>query len=269
MKDDPDPLTEVVDETEPFADASQDSPALRRARRRAGWMSIGLLLVAAVLAVSVAIDPVTPWFQFIDDWWLRLMQTHQNRLLTDFAKVLNVVGSGVVTWPLRVGALLLLLLRRRFTQGSAFVIAVVLSELCIGPLKFILGRQRPLEGLVSTTSASFPSGHAIATAVTAFGLVIAFMPRGRRRLHWMIAASFLGGAMAWSRTYLGAHWATDTIAGIGIGVGLAVGVDVVLTSLRTEVAEVDEFSDKRSDDVTQRVENRTSRTPPMPNEDSR
>ncbi len=269
MTGDPDPLIEVVDETEPFADASEDSPALRRARRRAGWMSVGLLVIALVLAVSVAVDPATPWFQSMDDWWLRLMQSHRNRVLTGIANVLNVVGSGVVTWPLRIGALVLLLVRRRFTQTSAFVIAVVLSELCIGPLKLALDRQRPLERLVSTTSASFPSGHAVATAVTAFGLVIAFMPRGRRRLHWMIAASFLGGAMAWSRTYLGAHWATDTIAGICIGVGLAVGVDVALTALRTEVAEIDEFSDKRSDDVTQPVENRTSHRPPTPKEGSR
>ena len=53
----------------------------------------------------------------------------------------------------------------------------------------------------------------------------------------MIGAALIAGCMAWSRTYLGAHWATDTIAGVCIGVGFAVGVDVLLESLRTEVAE--------------------------------
>ena len=60
--------------------------------------------------------------------------------------------------------------------------------------------------------------------------------------------ALIAGCMAWSRTYLGAHWATDTIAGVCIGVGLAVGVDVLLERLRTDVAEsvVEPFAPDRS-----------------------
>lgn len=231
------PLDEHVDASEPVADAADDSRALRRARRRAGWLSVGLLGIAVVLTVSVLIDPVRPWFQPFDEWWLEFASSHRSGTLTTFAEAFDVAGSTVVTVPVRILALIVLVARRRWTQTLAFVTAVVLSELCIGPLKALVDRARPPTRIVETTSASFPSGHAVAAAVTAFGLVIAFLPRGRRRLHWVIGAALIAGCMAWSRTYLGAHWATDTIAGVCIGVGFAVGVDVLLESLRTEVAE--------------------------------
>ena len=231
------PLDEQVDETAPVADAAEDSRALRRARRRAGWLSAALLGVAAVLTVSLLIDPVQPWFQPFDDWWFELVASHRSGLLTSIAEVLDVVGSVVVTVPVRLVALTVLLVRRRWMQTLAFAVALVASELCIGPLKAVVDRARPPVRIVETTSASFPSGHAVAAAVTAFGLVIAFLPRGRRRVHWVIGAALIAGCMAWSRTYLGAHWATDTLAGVCIGVGLAVGVDALLESLRTEVAE--------------------------------
>jgi membrane-associated phospholipid phosphatase len=241
------PLDETLDLDAPVADAAEDSPSLRRARRRAGLLAVVLLGVAGVLTVSLLDDPRQPWFQPFDDWWLDLVSSHRSAPLTSIAKVLNLAGSTVVTLPIRLFALVVLLVRRRWTQTVAFVLAVVVSELCIGPLKAVVDRPRPLDPLVATTGAAFPSGHAIAAAVTAFGLVIAFLPRGRRRVHWTIAAAFVAGSMAWSRTYLGAHWATDTIAGVCIGVGLAVGFDAALEGLRTDAAETVEAV--RSNDV--------------------
>lgn len=237
-----DPEVEHVDPDAPLADAAADSIALRRARRRAGWLAVVLLLVAVALSVSLLVDPVHPWFQPFDTWWMDLVARHRSRPLTDVAKALNLVGSTVFTLPLRLTALLVLLLRRRWTQTIAFVTAVVVSEVCIGPLKAIVDRPRPPLPLVETGGASFPSGHAIAAAVTAFGLVIAFLPRGRRRLHWTIVAALIAGSMAWSRTYLGAHWATDTIAGVCLGTGFAIGVDVLLERLRTDAAGLQELA---------------------------
>jgi len=243
----PDPEVESIDPAAPMADAADDSAALRRARVRSGILSGVLLLVAVVLAASLVVDPLHPWFQPFDDWWLDLVASHRSPPLTSVAEFLDRAGSTYVTLPIRLFALAVLLIRRRWTQTVAFVMAVVASEICIGPLKALVDRPRPVERLVETTSASFPSGHAIAAAVTAFGLVIAFLPRGRRRLHWIIGATLVAGCMAWSRTYVAAHWATDTIAGVCIGVGLAVGVDVLLESLRTEAAEAHEHDPAQVD----------------------
>lgn len=112
-----------------------------------------------------------------------------------------------------------------------------MSELLIGPLKSVVDRPRPPHPLIATSGASFPSGHAVAAAVTAFGIVVAFLPRGRRRLVWIGIASFVAASMAWSRTYLAAHWSSDTIAGVCIGVAAALLCEVAFESTRTVVAE--------------------------------
>jgi undecaprenyl-diphosphatase len=78
-----------------------------------------------------------------------------------------------------------------------------------------------LGSLVDTSGASFPSGHAIAAAVTAFGLVLVLWPASPRRLIAIAVAAAFSGLMALSRTYLAAHWLTDTLAGTAIGTGLA------------------------------------------------
>lgn len=212
---------EPVHEDRPFADAAHDSLPLERTRGRSAELAGFLLLIALVLVITMAIDPIDPWVQGFDDWWLDVVESNRYPVLLDIAHVLDEVGATRVTFPVRLVAVVILLARRRWLQLSAFVTAVVLSELAIGPLKAWIDRPRP-PSLVETTAASFPSGHAIATAVTAFGLVAAFLPRGRRRLHWTIAATIVASSMAWSRTYLGAHWATDTIAGMCIGAGVAI-----------------------------------------------
>lgn len=231
------PADERPDPGEPIADAAHDSRALRRARRRAGALAALLLVLAAALTVSVLVDPVQPWFQPWDDAALRWAREHRVPWLVDVAEGLDVAGSVVVTVPLRLLAIVLLVARRRWTQLSIFVTALVLSELCIGPLKGLVGRARPPGPVVETSAPSFPSGHAIAAAVTAFGLVVAFLPRGRRRIAWGVVATFVAASMAWSRVYLGAHWASDTVAGVCIGVGLAIGTEVLLEGGRTTVAE--------------------------------
>ena len=75
---------------------------------------------------------------------------------------------GGVSIPIPVNILLCLI----GALVAAFVGAVVTSELCIGPVKALVDRPRPPNPLIGTSGASFPSGHAIAGAVTAFGLVV-------------------------------------------------------------------------------------------------
>lgn len=196
-----------------------------------------LLAVAVVLTVSALIDPIHPWMQPADDAWLEWITRHRTPWLTDVARVLDRVGSWVVTVPVRIAVVVVLVVRRRWTQLAAFLTALVLSELTIGPLKALIDRPRPPGGLVVTRTASFPSGHAVAAAVTAFGIVIALVPRGRRRLSLIAVATLFAGSMAWSRTYLAVHWASDTVAGVCFGAAAALLTEVVVESRRTAAAE--------------------------------
>jgi membrane-associated phospholipid phosphatase len=182
---------------------------------------IVLLVAALVLGIVIAGDPASSAVQGIDDQWLQWVVDGRTPWLIRVAKVVSAIGSVWITLPLRVLVSAVLMWHRRWLQLGAFLGAVVTSELCIGPLKALVDRPRPPNSLIGTSGASFPSGHAIAGAVTAFGLVVVLMPASARR--WMaigFAAAF-AGVMAISRTYLSAHWLTDTLAGACIGTGLA------------------------------------------------
>jgi len=120
----------------------------------------------------------------------------------------------------RVAVTLLIALRRHWLALAAWLVTVTVSEMCIGPIKALLDRPRPPGSLIGISGASYPSRHAIASAVTAIGIVMA-LTTGRRCLRWMIAATLIAGAVALSRTYLSAYWLTDVLGGSLIGAGLA------------------------------------------------
>jgi membrane-associated phospholipid phosphatase len=128
--------------------------------------------------------------------------------------------------------MLLLAWRRHWLRLAAFALAVITSELLIGWMKAAVDRPRPPDSLIATTGAAFPSGHAIATAVTAVGLVLVLAPPGPKRWRWEVNAVIFTSVMALSRVYLRAHWLTDTVAGALLGAGLALGWPALLMALR-------------------------------------
>jgi undecaprenyl-diphosphatase len=103
-------------------------------------------------------------------------------------------------------------------------------------LKLAFARARPLAwpALVKETTYSFPSGHAAMSTVFFGGLVAVVFhlyPGRGSRLAAVAAAAACILAVAVSRVYLGAHWATDTLAGVLVGLFwvavYAGGVEVV------------------------------------------
>ncbi|MFG2983551.1 phosphatase PAP2 family protein [Streptomyces sp. NPDC048258] len=183
-------------------------------------MALGLLLLgaAALAALVVRSDVAHPPFQGLDDQWLAWMGGPHEGLYAALAAALNWFGGpfGVVV-PL---ALLLLLLLRGRRVAAGFLLLVYLggNVVVVQGLKHLVDRPRPADPLVRVDHGSFPSGHAASAALLVVIVGALLVPAARRRLWWPAGAAFTL-AMMWSRTWLHAHWLTDTVAGAAAGAG--------------------------------------------------
>lgn len=112
-------------------------------------------------------------------------------------------------------------------------------------LKLLFGRERPdmAYRAVEAVNASFPSGHAMLSAVVflTLGVLTArFSERRRVKVLAISAAILLSLLVGASRVYLGVHWASDVLAGWCVGAAWAMvcwlGAYLVRRRIRTPSA---------------------------------
>jgi undecaprenyl-diphosphatase len=216
-----------AEDVEPFPLGSM----LADPRRSMAWSSL-LLALAAIVFLLVWNTTTKAWIQDIDDAWLQLMEDLRWQPFVTVAELLSFLGGTYCTWVIRATVIVILIVRKHWLSLGAFLLAVVISEAFIGPMKMLYDRPRPIDHLIAVTGKSFPSGHAVAASVTAVGLVIALFPPGHKRWVWERQAALYASIMALSRTYLGAHWLTDVIAGALLGSGIALACPAILVDLR-------------------------------------
>jgi undecaprenyl-diphosphatase len=148
--------------------------------------------------------------------------------LEDFARDITALGSpAVLGLFVLIASLFLLLAGKR--QLSLFVLAAASGgTIAVTLLKKAFARPRPdltPEGLFVYT-ASFPSGHAMVSAVvylTLGALIARLAPRRVLKLYIMSVALVLTVLVGFSRVYLGAHWPSDVLAGWAVGAAWALG----------------------------------------------
>jgi membrane-associated phospholipid phosphatase len=207
--------------------------------RRALWYALGLLAACVLSLVAVgrhapgtsATVTTFPFVGRFDASMYRWMDDIRVGPLTLLFRFLNAAGGGIVTIPLRTVVSAYLVFRRRWRKAAAFILTWIVSEIALTALKAYFHRPRPTHALVLTTGFSFPSGHAVAGAAVAVGIVLAFLPAGERRRWEWVAAGF-AFVMAFSRVYLNAHWFSDVVTGVLLGSGIAIGSAVLVTEIR-------------------------------------
>lgn len=190
--------------------------------------SLALWALGGFLFIALAIPSLDDVVQWVDDSVWELAVDLQNDVVVALAEVLDFLGSTVVTLPLMVLVGVFLAWRRRWEALAYWVLAMLASQVLIGPVKALYARPRPPLSLVDTSGFSFPSGHAVAGAAIAVSLVIVLVPAGPKRRNLEILAALFALAMALSRVYLRAHWLSDALAGAALGAAVAVGAAVLI-----------------------------------------
>jgi undecaprenyl-diphosphatase len=136
-------------------------------------------------------------------------------------------GTGPLAF-ITLAGMIYLLLRRRLRTALFLFAAISGGQLLSSLLK--LGFDRPRPDLVphgmTVYTASFPSGHAMMTAIvylTLAALLARSESRRRLKTFLLLLAASVTLIVGISRVYLGVHWPSDVLGGWMIGSAWAAG----------------------------------------------
>jgi len=196
--------------------AQRERRARSLGRRAALTSGVAAVLAAVLLGAVIMIREGGVPFE-IDEEWAEEVLTLRGPFGDTVALFMNWLGGGLVgVFLIPIGVALLLLILRRPWGALYFIVASAASAGVVQLLKEWFGRARPEDMMVTSDFGSFPSGHVAnaATIAVAIGVIVPIV------WVWVAGAAYTV-LMALSRTYLGAHWFSDTVGGLLVGAGTA------------------------------------------------
>lgn len=134
----------------------------------------------------------------------------------------TALGSVGVLTLMILGTLGYLLLSRHYRTALFTLVVAIGGVLLTVFLKSGFNRPRPdlVPHGMEVYSASFPSGHAMMSAIaylTLAAILTQVVTRWRLKVYLLSVAVFLTVLVGISRVYLGVHWPSDVIAGWAVG----------------------------------------------------
>lgn len=209
---------------------------LRAAFERAHGMvgGLGIFLVAGLVIaiagtgafVKIASEVREGETQSFDESVIHWMGAHHSPTLDAIAVEVTALGTGTVVLMIVVVAGLFLTLTQHKYSAILLIAATGGGLVLNGVLKLGFNRPRPSIFIptVETVSSSFPSGHAMSSAIV-YGTVAYLAARLHRRrwARWLVMtfAFFVIALISLSRMYLGVHYPSDVVAGVIIGLAWA------------------------------------------------
>ena len=155
--------------------------------------------------------------------------------LDHFVTFYTYIGDGIFSIIIS----LLFLILKRWKDALMIFLAYSLSGITSQIIKNLVIAPRPIsyfkaeqyqhfiKGIVTHTSASFPSGHT--TSAFALSLILALILQNKK---WNIPLLVLAILTGYSRIYLGQHFLLDVIVGSLIGTIFSLAVFHVMSNLK-------------------------------------
>lgn len=212
--------------------------ALRIARTEIAALSALLIIAVGIMIfVEVADDMTEADGQLFDQSVLHWLQPVAGQprgpwWLHEAAADLTSLGGISVLTLFGVIAFSFLLIQRKRLSALLLVVGLVGGVALSEGLKALFERERPpiAYQAVETLNASFPSGHALLSTV--FYLTLGVMltrafPQKRFKAFVLGSAILIALLIGLTRVYLGAHWASDVIAGWCAGAAWAMALWLV------------------------------------------
>ena len=205
--------------------------------RHQDFIVLLLMLLAALglwVFFALASEVTAGHTRALDEWVVRSMRQPGNPAdplgppwLEDAVRDITALGSSTVLVLVTLAVAGFLVARRQYHALGLLLAAIGGGELLVWGLKGFFARPRPdlVPALMRVSTASFPSGHALLSAVVylTLGALLARMVAPLKlKLYFIgvaLGCSFLVGL---SRVYLGVHYPTDVLAGWAVGLFWAV-----------------------------------------------
>jgi membrane-associated phospholipid phosphatase len=185
------------------------------------------LIVSAAVAVAVY---ALMWFGYAWQWtWLMAIDsswldaTHRYGVAhpgsvtswNTFCTVLGPTGFRLLGLVVIISSLV----RRNLRVAFFLLISVELAGLITEIAKDAANRPRPANAMVSASSSSFPSGHALGVMVGVLALLTVVLPVIHRPLRmWLVAIGAVTViAIGVGRVVLNVHHPSDVVAGWALG----------------------------------------------------
>lgn len=182
------------------------------------WASIVSFVTFLIILIKGMLTNFSLKYDLVVNQKIILIQTP---LLIEAAKIIGILFD---TWSLLVIAILVsayLYFKDSKKDAILFSAAMIVGAGILFILKELFHRARPLNILITETSYSFPSGHAMMSIIF-FGILLYLIlkrdPSKTQKNLAKILCPLLVLIIGFSRIYLNAHWMSDVFSGFFLGI---------------------------------------------------